>query len=394
MTAERPAANQGGDDLVEWLRSFVAERSFLARYPLYAGVLARMRPVADPSVEIMAVSLHEGRFYLHVNVDYFLRAPHHLRGVLLHEVHHVVLGHLTHPKFHDPAHPDLMDIAKEVSANEFLEEPLPDGIFLRDFERFGLRAGQSTMQRYDALVKLRQDDKLKLPSQLRFVDEHRRGGLVPDGSILVRQLIEGAIEDRGESEDTRSRLAGKLPSFLLSQLDDERPPERPVDWKTALRMFTARQRAPRHTYARPNRRFPGRVGEVPGRVYSTREIERPRLLVVIDTSGSMAQRDLDEIARQIRLMTHHALFSVAECDAAVHRVYGFPGRIEAVMGRGGTDLRPVFDEAFRRQHRVEGVVYFTDGDGPFLPQDPGVPTLWVLTSGEPFACPWGQRVRM
>ena len=46
--------------------------AFLERYPYYAAVLAQLTPVADPSVARMAVSLHDGRFYLHVNVESFV----------------------------------------------------------------------------------------------------------------------------------------------------------------------------------------------------------------------------------------------------------------------------------------------------------------------------------
>src|SRR6185369_8706862 len=100
-------------------------------YPYYAAILGKMHPVADPSVKRMAVSLHGARFFLHVNVESFVAEPQYLRGVLLHEVHHVALGHLAHPKFAGAAEPDLMDLALEMSANEFIEEPLPNPIVWR-----------------------------------------------------------------------------------------------------------------------------------------------------------------------------------------------------------------------------------------------------------------------
>lgn len=382
------------DDLTRWLRGFVAEPRFLARYPLYAGVLARLRPVLDPSTDIMAVAYHEGRFYLHINADFFAQNPRYLLGVLLHEVHHIVLGHLTHPKFRDVAYPELMEIALEISANEFIEEPLPGGILLRDFERQGLRPHQSTMQRYERLVELHRQDSLKLPAQLRFVDEHRRPAHAPGQQSAVQQLIEEAVADQGETLDTDQRLAGRRPGVLLEQLSPHGPPRRPVDWRTALRLFTTRQRAPRPSYARPNRRFPGRVGEVPGRLYASREIGRPEILVALDTSGSMSERELDEVGRQLADLSTHARFLVAECDAQIHRVYRFDRRLSSVMGRGGTDLRPIFAPDFLRQHRVQGVVYFTDGVGPWPERPPPLPVLWVLSGDEPFRCPWGQQVRM
>lgn len=93
---------------------------FLAvgRYPYYTAMLSRMVPFHDPSVAVMAVSTNGSYFHLHINTDYFLEEPQHLWGVLLHEVHHVVLGHLTRPGFRGAAHPDLMELAMEISANE------------------------------------------------------------------------------------------------------------------------------------------------------------------------------------------------------------------------------------------------------------------------------------
>ena len=140
------------DALGEWLAAFLRDPGFLAKYPYYAAILARMAPVADPSVKRMAVSLFDGRFYLHVNVEAFLREPAYLRGVLLHEVHHVALGHLSHPKFAGAELPELLDLALEMSANEHVEEPLPDPITWRPYAAFGLHARQSTLDRYALLA--------------------------------------------------------------------------------------------------------------------------------------------------------------------------------------------------------------------------------------------------
>src|SRR5690349_19460565 len=94
-----PAMTQQKGEIDAWLDAFRRSPAFLERYPFYAAILGRMAPVSDPSVKRMAVSLHGGRFYLHINVDSFVREPQFLLGVLLHEVHHVALGHLCHPKF-------------------------------------------------------------------------------------------------------------------------------------------------------------------------------------------------------------------------------------------------------------------------------------------------------
>jgi predicted metal-dependent peptidase len=389
------------------LDAFVRDPAFLHRYPYYVAVLARLTPVADPSVSRMAVSLFEGRYYLHVNVDAFVAEPQYLRGVLLHEVHHVVLGHLAHPKFAGAAEPELMDLAMEMSANEHVEEPLPDPITIRLFAAVGVRPGQSTLERYEKLLHaLRSGAFAARPvpglGQAR-ADDHRflRAPTRPPGGVeQTRQLLARAAEDAGRSlpedaDPSTCLLAGKAPGRLIEELVGAAgPAEGFVDWKTALRMFVARARAPVHTYARPSRRLPALVGVVPGRTYSPRILARPSLLVAIDTSLSMTGPELAEVARQLALLAEHARVTVAECDVEITRVYAFEGAIAEVAGRGGTDLRPVFDEAFLGARKVDGVVYFTDGEGPFPERPPRVPVLWVLTKPRAFACPWGERAAL
>jgi len=405
--AARAAALEA-HDLAPWLANFVRDTGFLARYPYYAHALAQLVPVADPSVPAMGLSLHAtpgraARYYLHVNVAYFQRAPHYLRGILLHEVHHLVLGHLAHPKFFGAERPELMLIAQETSANEHLEEPLPEPVLWQHFERFGLRAGQSTLERYALLCKAEAEGAQPTPKRdTRLVDTHawREQPTAPPGALHeTRRLVE-RTRDEGADDAARAAagrpdaatLAGQSPDALLLALGAV--PDAPahlVDWRAALHALVAQARTPAHTWSRPSRRFPSRIGEIPGRSYQRRDATRPGLLVAIDTSLSMSPTELREIAAQLRPLAEHARLVIAECDAAIARVYPFTGTLEAVKGRGGTDLRPVFEPRFLRAHGVDGVVYFTDGDGPFPVHAPTVPTLWALTKPHDFRCPWGHR---
>lgn len=395
-------------DLRAWLHGFVHESGFLARYPYYAHVVARLVPVADPSVPLMGVSLHGARYYLHVNVDAILREPQYLRGLLLHEVHHVVLGHLAHPKYFvspdgEPIARDLMQIAQETSANEHVAEPLPSPIVWQHFERFGLRAGQSTLERYERLRSARAEGAaISLARDTKFVDPHdwRDRESPPTGGVRETREVIVEAEEKGREDAERAperarRIAGRTPDELLLELgSSEDAPEVYVDWRDALRTFVAHARTPVHTWSRPSRRFPQRIGAVPGRTYRLRPALRPTILVAIDTSLSMSEGELAEIARQLRPMSELARIVVAECDATVARTYPFRGAIDRVKGRGGTDLRPVFEPALLQRWQVDGVVYFTDGQGPHPEHAPAMPVLWMLTKPGDFACPWGMRARL
>jgi predicted metal-dependent peptidase len=407
----RPARSDAAPDLRAWLDAFVREQGFLSRYPYYAHLLASITPVADPSVPAMGVSLHAvpgrgARYYLHVNVDAVMREPQYLRGILLHEVHHVALGHLAHPKFRDAEQKDLMLIAQETSANEHIDEPLPSPVLWQHFERFGLRAGQSTMERYEKLASARAEGESPAPKPgTRMVDRHdwdEREQPTPGGVQGTRELIERARDEgRDDAERVKTErpetqwVAGRTPDELLAMLRGTTDaPEIYVDWRTALRTFVARARAPVHTWSRPSRRFPSRIGQIPGRSYQPRTVLRPTILVAIDTSMSMSERELIEIAKQLRPMSELAQIVVAECDSAIARVYPFRGALTSVKGRGGTDLRPVFAPLFLSRHGADGVVYFTDGQGPYPEQPPKVPVLWMLTKPAEFECPWGDRARL
>ena len=400
-----------GADLGAWLDAFLRDPGFLERYPYYAAILARLVPVADPSVQRMAVSLHDRSFYLHINVDSFLTEPQYLRGVLLHEVHHLALGHLGHPKFTEADEAELMDLALEMSANEYIEEPLPNPVVWQMFAAVGIRAGQSSIERYDLLVEAHRSGALDSEPRKGQRPRHDHGARADDHRYLkrrerdpgavehTRKLVQEAVdqvqqrEPEGDSEDPKRRLlAGKTPGRLLEELTGA-VSEAAIfmDWKAALRLFIARARAPVHTWSRPSRRFPGRIGEIPGRTYSPRVIVKPHLLVAVDTSMSMSSAELEEIGRQLATLAEHARITVVECDAEITRVYPFAGTLGDVAGRGGTDLRPVFEPDFLAAHRPQGVVYFTDGDGPLPETAPALPVLWILTKPLDFACPFGSR---
>ena len=144
-----------------------------------------MQAVEDPSVPVMAVSAHGKHVWLHVNIDYYFQRDlkgqfcnlQYVPGVLLHEVHHVVLGHLSDPEFAGPAHPDLMELAMEVSANEYIRDPLPGAPPVwTAFKQYGLAAGQSTRERYQLLVQARLAGA-DVPVPARWVDSHIARGV-------------------------------------------------------------------------------------------------------------------------------------------------------------------------------------------------------------------------
>jgi predicted metal-dependent peptidase len=131
---------------------------------------------------------------------------------------------------------------------------------------------------------------------------------------------------------------------------------------------------------------------LPGR---GRRASRPRIVAVIDTSGSIGGRDLEAIDGELaRLARQGHRVTVVECDAAIHRVAPYQGRLRQVRGRGGTDFRPPLERSFLRRCRAELVIYFTDGFGPAPAAAPGVPVIWCLVPGGRPPVAWGRTIWM
>jgi hypothetical protein len=125
----------------------------------------------------------------------------------------------------------------------------------------------------------------------------------------------------------------------------------------------------------------------------------PRLVVIVDVSGSIEDSLLERFAREIEAITRRleaGLVLVIGDDQVRHVVQCEPGRsnLRAIefKGRGGTDFTPLLEEA-DRHHPDIGVV-LTDLQGParFRPR---WPVLWAVPEAFAHAVqPFGRRLRL
>jgi predicted metal-dependent peptidase len=132
------------------------------------------------------------------------------------------------------------------------------------------------------------------------------------------------------------------------------------------------------------------------------------LVLAVDTSGSMSDADLAQIAGEL-----DALRGLSECaltilqfDAAIQRVdrrdacdVTTLGR-QRFYGRGGTDIRLPFTwlESEMRAGRLfpppDALIVLTDGFGPMRPEPPGYPVLWIATASAILRFPYGSTIRL
>lgn len=214
---------------------------------------------------------------------------------------------------------------------------------------------------------------------------------------------------RGHSGDGAFSILRTLPRDL---------PQVHTPWEQVLRTQVARALAPRLTEnpSRPARSWlanQGRVGRpargrlpwTPGLTHARRV---PRLVLVLDVSGSIDEPLLARFAAELAALTRRldAPMTVVVGDDAVRAVHDLaPGRIglrelrawsaPGFAAGGGTDFTPLLEEASR--HRPDLTVVLTDLDGPARHR-PGGTLIWAVppTADEAHlaAAPFGRVLRL
>ena len=173
---------------------------------------------------------------------------------------------------------------------------------------------------------------------------------------------------------------GSLPGDMVELI--KKAAEGKIDYRGVLRMFRSSilTQKRRLTRMRPSRRF---GFEQMGSRYDF----TTRLLIAIDTSGSVGS---EELGRYFRIITTFFKYGIQEIDVLMFdtEVHGDPLPLtEAkkskqefkVKGRGGTDFQPPIDYMVAHP-QYDGLIILTDGGAPNPEVPPHLRTklLWVI----------------
>lgn len=184
---------------------------------------------------------------------------------------------------------------------------------------------------------------------------------------LVRRRVAEAVKTQVSTTGGSGR--GTVPAGLGRWADAVLAPPT-VRWDRVLRAAVRRAIADQagrvdYTYSRPSRR------RVPGLVKPAMRGPSVRVSVVVDTSGSMGQADLDAAMGEVQGVLRSSGVSrdqvrVVSCDAAA----GTVARVRKVSdirltGGGGTDMRVGIAAAQEQRPTPHVIVVLTDGFTPW-----------------------------
>lgn len=206
-------------------------------------------------------------------------------------------------------------------------------------------------------------------------------------------------ESEGEWKQALAQAAaiakqqGKLPAGIDRVIDDALNPEQ--DWKELLREFCTKKKPCPPKWNRPNRRFAHHGLYLPTRFTTP----TGTFVIVIDTSGSIQEKELDEFGTEIKAIMgdlQPEQIVLIWADAAVAGVQRFGPDDDLVFnprGGGGTDFRPAFNWVNKNSVHPDALIYMTDGYGPFPDIPPDYPVLWLVNNNQ-VVPPWGEHLQL
>jgi len=364
----------------------VALKELLNNEPLYAHLYLQCRLVISNKDNMKTACLRKGKdeasFTMEFNESFLNNlSVSHVKGVIKHELLHLIIGHLAYMKSNARA----KNVAMDCAINQLIaKEDLPEkAIKLEDFEKMiGIEEKLLPMQTWEYYYSyIPQGDGIEY---LDTLDEHADGDpdLANISEAEVREMVKNAIK----------AAAGNIPEELKSHIDILVNAESKIKWQTVLKNFIARAKSTERisTRKKPHRR----LGiEVPG-------YKKKRELTVaacLDSSGSISEDDYGSfMAELVSVGKNVTKMHIIEADCVVQNIETVKkkgGKFNRVRrSHGGTAYQPAIDKA--KGLKADVIIYFGDFDTSDTPQNPGVPFLWVGVGTQPKPGNFGMEVRL
>jgi len=205
-----------------------------------------------------------------------------------------------------------------------------------------------------------------------------------------RQTREWAIA--AEQAMRSAKACGREPAGMERKLQAAR--ESRLDWRAILREFIAACNPSDYRWSPPNRRFVSSGLYLP----SVEPRGVGEIAIVVDTSGSIGEQELEQFAGEINAIASDAEPSamyVIYCDAEVQIVQKFCPKEPITLslrGGGGTDFVPPFRWLEENGIEPKCLIYLTDLCCDSFPETPEYPVLWVTDSRK--SAPFGETLHV
>lgn len=412
----RKLTTEQEDHLAVW--RVLAEK----RAPYASALLYAARYVNVPGIETLGAV--DSRLRVFLDVDEMRRSwsDDESAQVLIHLMYHVMFDHhaLAEQKLQvdGDLSPDLWRMAADAAVNDDLEDagvPFPSTVS-STAESLGAERGLSAAEYYDELARRARDAEMDLFHVGEMVDGLLDGALALGTDLRDRASLDFLTRTWEDldllappAEDfevvaavhtvAEEILKGKgVGAGRLGRWASEATAPSVIPWQTIIGGYLRKtaHRKPRgmyKTFSRASRRQAVRVRMPDGS--KGRKIllpgtfrPEPTAVFIRDTSGSVEDRELGEMGREIEALAvqcgiHEDRVLILDVDAAVYKARRLSEKnvLRSASGGGGTDMRlglAAIPELFDREPDL--VIVGTDGGTPWPESPTTFPTIALITS--------------
>ena len=373
------------------LRIMAAKIIAQARWPYLSTLLFTLRSV--PSSELPTLAVDDG-WRMYYNQEFVLKQlPEVLATMVLHEAMHCVLRH--GPRFlalnQEQAQHPIWNLAGDAPINETLDESgMPWGDFdpvrYENLKKYKVNSGMSTETAYFAMLKYLEshpEERSAGNDCGSVMGGGQRSYEIPRSSEQapsVKRDHQDVIRDRVAQDilnHVGSKGIGSVPGSLLRWANELLNPQ--ISWRQALAgtfrtsLATVLGRKD-YTYTRPSRRQ-GAMTNPNFEIIlpAMRKPTPPPIAVIIDTSGSISSKELNEFLAEVAGIAKSNGISqgltIIPCDAAIGEIQKLRSISDIanlkMTGGGGTDLTIGIDAATQLKQVPRIIIVFTDGYTPW-----------------------------
>jgi len=226
------------------------------------------------------------------------------------------------------------------------------------------------------------------------LDEHDTSGVDALEGQELKDLDDKVDRALREGGLLAGRLGAKVPRTIADLLEPK------IDWREVLREFISSsiKGADELTWRKLNRR------QLANDIYmpSVENETIGEVIIAIDTSGSIGQRELSEFATELKSVcdaSNPDRVRVLWWDTRVHgeqvfeKDYSNVEKLLKPLGGGGTRVSCVSEYIAEKKLEAECVIVFTDGYVEnYIQWAITPPTLWMVTLNRDFVPPVGKSV--
>ena len=349
-------------------------------YPLdvetHVADLIREIPRLGFTIMKMRVKVSEDRKYcktahisqkmsVTINKEYFESiTPLQRIAILKHEAMHVIHRHWE--RLCGVSSKSCKIVAQEVQINQYIDNLPPKCLTV---EMYNLPRGLSLEEYYELLLKKAEKNPVSF-SKMKGENP------LDEDADNIEEIEVDVADTLCKEAEAYDKAVGKDSGDMFEKIEKV-----PTNYKAKIRRFMGTRPSEsrlKRTYSRRSKRFIRSPG-------IKKELELGNIIFLLDTSGSMSAKELGmSIDCGNKLSYLCAKLISIQGDTEVKDVDKRRAKnVQSVEihGRGGTDMRPLIEEAKKYGYPKVPYVMFTDGELWEWPDDKDMKNcIWIITS--------------